>query len=106
MKMKFWTTLDRDEDGVWVAECHSTPGCVSQGVTREEALAHLREALILCLEVRDQHGMTPSIELDVSELSASELTLIEHRLAAHHVNRGSSLSVDEVIARLEARFPK
>ncbi|RYD26230.1 MAG: type II toxin-antitoxin system HicB family antitoxin, partial [Verrucomicrobiaceae bacterium] len=29
--MKFVTTLDRDEDGVWIVECPSIPGCVSQG---------------------------------------------------------------------------
>lgn len=50
--MKFVTTLDRDEDGVWVAECPSIPGCISQGKTREEALANIREAIALCLEVR------------------------------------------------------
>ena len=36
--MKFTITLDRDEDGVWIAECPSIPGCVSQGETKEEAL--------------------------------------------------------------------
>ena len=35
--MKFIITLDRDEDGVWVAECPSIPGCVSQGESRQEA---------------------------------------------------------------------
>lgn len=38
MPMKFVTTLERDEDGVWVAECPSIPGCVSQEETRDEAL--------------------------------------------------------------------
>ncbi len=43
--MKFVTTLDRDEDGVWIAECPSIPGCLSQGETREEVLANIREAI-------------------------------------------------------------
>jgi len=43
--MKFMTTLERDEDGVWVAECPSIPGCVSQGKSREEALDNIREAI-------------------------------------------------------------
>jgi predicted RNase H-like HicB family nuclease len=55
--MKFLTTLDRDEDGVWIAECPSIPGCVSQGATREEALANIREAVAVCLEVRAELGM-------------------------------------------------
>ena len=33
------------EDKFWVAECPSLPGCVSQGMTREEAIANIREAI-------------------------------------------------------------
>jgi predicted RNase H-like HicB family nuclease len=33
------------EDGFWVAECPSLPGCVSQGETRDEAIANIREAI-------------------------------------------------------------
>ena len=33
------------EDGYWVAECPSLPGCVSQGKTREEAITNAREAI-------------------------------------------------------------
>lgn len=33
------------EDGFWVAECPSLPGCVSQGATRQEAVANIREAI-------------------------------------------------------------
>ena len=33
------------EDGFWVAECPSLPGCVSQGTTRENAVANIREAI-------------------------------------------------------------
>jgi predicted RNase H-like HicB family nuclease len=33
------------EDGYWVAECPSLPGCVSQGETRAEAIASIREAI-------------------------------------------------------------
>ena len=33
------------EDGYWVAECPSLPGCVSQGQSREEAIANIREAI-------------------------------------------------------------
>lgn len=60
--MKFVTTLDRDEDGAWIAECPSIPGCVSQGGTREEALANIREAIAACLEVRADLGMPLTIE--------------------------------------------
>ena len=33
------------EDGFWVAECPSLPGCVSQGKTREEAVVNIKEAI-------------------------------------------------------------
>jgi predicted RNase H-like HicB family nuclease len=33
------------EDGYYVAECPSLPGCVSQGQTREEAILNIREAI-------------------------------------------------------------
>ena len=45
---KFLVTVDRDEDGVWVAECPAIPGCVSQGGTRGEAAESIREAIVLC----------------------------------------------------------
>ena len=55
--MKFLVTVDRDEDGVWVAECPAIPGCVSQGSTREEAVECISEAIVLCLEVRAERGL-------------------------------------------------
>ena len=33
------------EDGYWVVECPSLPGCISQGGTREEALENIKEAI-------------------------------------------------------------
>ena len=33
------------EDGYWVAECPSLPGCISQGTTRQEATANIRDAI-------------------------------------------------------------
>jgi predicted RNase H-like HicB family nuclease len=33
------------EDGYWVAECPSLPGCISQGLTKEEAIKNIREAI-------------------------------------------------------------
>lgn len=60
--MKFIVTLDRDEDGIWVAECPSIPGCVSQGQTRQEAVDNVREAIALCLEVRAEQGLPLTIE--------------------------------------------
>ena len=38
------------EDGYWVAECPSLPGCVSQGKTKEEAITNIKEAIQLYIE--------------------------------------------------------
>ena len=67
--MKFITTMDRDEDGVWIAECPAIPGCVSQGKTRDEALANIREAIAACLEVRAEHGLPLTVELQQVEVA-------------------------------------
>ncbi len=39
---------------MWVAECLSLPGCVSQGETRQEAIDHIREAIRLYIEVLEE----------------------------------------------------
>jgi predicted RNase H-like HicB family nuclease len=43
------------EDGYWVAECPSLPGCVSQGKTKEEAIENIKEAI---------HGYVAALEED------------------------------------------
>ena len=45
------------EDGFWVAECPSLPGCISQGETREEAVTNIREAIELYIEALDEDGI-------------------------------------------------
>lgn len=68
--MKFMTTIDRDEDGVWVVECPSIPGCISQGKTKDEALENVKEAIVLCLEVRAERGMPLTVETNQVEVLA------------------------------------
>jgi len=62
-------TLDRDEDGVWIAECPSIPGCVSQGKTKDEAQDNIKEAIELCLEVRAEKGLPLTIETKQVEVA-------------------------------------
>jgi len=64
--MKLLVTIFRDEDGVFVTECPSIPGCVSQGSTEEEALRNIGEAIQQCLEVRAECGMP--LTLDTREI--------------------------------------
>jgi predicted RNase H-like HicB family nuclease len=60
--MKLSVTIDRDEDGVWVVECPSIPGCVSQGKTKKQAIKNIEEAIALCLEVRAERGLPLTVE--------------------------------------------
>lgn len=53
------------EDGYWVAECPSLPGCLSQGKTREQALRNIREAIDLYVETLEDDGLpVPEEHLD------------------------------------------
>ena len=47
--MKFNVTIDRDEDGVWIVECSSIPGYISQGETKDQALANIPSSDALCV---------------------------------------------------------
>ncbi|MCU0833665.1 MAG: type II toxin-antitoxin system HicB family antitoxin [Chromatiaceae bacterium] len=68
--MKFNVTIDRDEDGVWVVECPAIPGCITQGQTKEEALANISDAIQACLKVRSELGMPLTIETRQIEVAA------------------------------------
>ncbi len=59
--MKFTITITRDEDGMFIAECASIPGCVSQGKTEEEAQKNIQDAIKQSLEVRAEKGMPLTI---------------------------------------------
>ena len=55
--MNFVVSIQQDEDGVYVADCPSIPGCVSQGKTEAEAEANIADAIRECLAVRAELGM-------------------------------------------------
>jgi predicted RNase H-like HicB family nuclease len=48
-----------EEDGIYIAKCLDIPGCVSEGTTREEALANIYDAITLCLEVIKEDRANP-----------------------------------------------
>ncbi len=45
------------EDGYWVAECPSLPGCISQGRSREEAIVNIREAIQGSVAALEEDGL-------------------------------------------------
>lgn len=70
--MKYRVIIQQDEDGVLVAEVPALPGCMSQGTTRVEALANIREAIEAYLESLKDHDepIPPSIDEEVVEVAA------------------------------------
>lgn len=53
--MKLRIALERDEDGMWVAECPILPGCLSRGNTSREALDHMNDTIEGYLTVPESH---------------------------------------------------
>ena len=45
------------EDGFWVAECPSLPGCISQGESKPAAIANIREAIDLYISALEDDGL-------------------------------------------------
>ena len=57
MKMlKLPVVITQDEDGFFLAEVPVLESCYSQGKTKEEALANIKEVIQLCLEHMSEEG--------------------------------------------------
>ena len=54
--LKFRVLVEADEDGVFVAECPTLPGCISQGETREAAVQNIKDAIAGYLASLEKHG--------------------------------------------------
>lgn len=69
--MRYRITIDQDEDGMYVAQCPSLPGCVSQGVTRTEAIKNIQDAMQGYLESLKKHHdpIPPSIDEEVVDIA-------------------------------------
>jgi predicted RNase H-like HicB family nuclease len=62
--MTYRITLMESEEG-WCVSCPALPGCHSQGATREEAIANIREAIQLWLEVQAEEDGIRRVEEDL-----------------------------------------
>lgn len=62
--MRLVVTLIPDpEDGGYTAECPQIPGCISQGATREEALANIQDAARQLLDFYAEEGWPLLVEV-------------------------------------------
>jgi predicted RNase H-like HicB family nuclease len=53
------------EDGWWVSECPSLPGCVSQGKTKEEAIENIKDAIrVYVAALEEDHLVVPLDNFD------------------------------------------
>lgn len=68
--MTFHIVIEKAEDGYFVVECPSLPGCISQGKTEQEALANIKEAILGWLwaedlkaveAIRERIGSAPTV---------------------------------------------
>jgi predicted RNase H-like HicB family nuclease len=71
LSMRYTVFLEQEADGGFVVTVPALPACVSQGDTREEALANIREAIQVYIEHLRERGEeipreadTASVELD------------------------------------------
>jgi antitoxin HicB len=69
--MKFRVIIEQDEDEIFVAHCPTLPGCISQGKTREEAQANIKEAIEGYLESLKKHDepIPPPITEEIIEVA-------------------------------------
>ena len=70
--MRYRVVIGQDEDGVYVVECPSLTGCISQGTTRSEALSNIRDAIEGYLASLEKHGeaVPPSIWEETVEVGS------------------------------------
>ena len=69
--MKFRIMIQPDEDGVFVAECPTLPGCISEGRTRAEAIRNIQDAISGYLASLRKHDepIPPSVTEELVEVA-------------------------------------
>lgn len=94
--MKFTVILAPEAQGGYSVICAAIPGCVSQGNSLEEALANIREAILLCLEVRKDEGLPLPIE--TPDVVAEEI----HVCLRDRADEGLPLTIETREVEVEA----
>lgn len=62
--MKLKVVLESSDEGGYTVYVPSLPGCISEGDTREQALANIKEAIELYMEpVDDDFALSPDTEI-------------------------------------------
>ena len=69
--MNYRILIEQDEDNIFVAECPSLPGCISQGKTRKEAIENIKDAISGYIQSLKKHNepVPPSIYEEIVEVA-------------------------------------
>jgi predicted RNase H-like HicB family nuclease len=69
--MKYRIFIEQDEDGIFVAECPALPGCISQGISRRDAVQNVTDAITGYLESLKKHNepIPPPIFEEIVEVA-------------------------------------
>ncbi len=94
--MKFTVVLSPEADSGYSVVCPAVPGCVSQGDSLDEALANVREAILLCLEVRQEKGEIAPVE--TPEIVAEEV----RACLKDRAEEGLPLTIETRVVEVEA----
>jgi predicted RNase H-like HicB family nuclease len=82
--VKYRIIIEQDEDGMYIAECPTLPGCISQGKTREEALVDIKDAVKKLLEklAKANKPILSSISQDLTFIYGLFIIMLDytHRL--------------------------
>ena len=63
MKKEFTIVIEQDEDGFFVADCPDLAGCHTQGLTLEEAISNIRDAIKLHLKIlKEERQEIPKVK--------------------------------------------
>jgi predicted RNase H-like HicB family nuclease len=75
MIMKYTVVLEPQEEGGFTVQCVEIPGAISQGETREEALANIKEAIELVLEVqwKELHRQRSTARHEISKVDVADV---------------------------------
>ena len=70
--MQYRILIQQDEDGIFVAESPSLPGCISQGKTRDKAIENIKDAIKGYLKSLKKHNepIPPQIYEEVIQVNA------------------------------------
>ena len=60
---QFPVVIEQDEDGFFVADCPDLAGCHTQGLTLEEAISNIRDAIKLHLKIlKEERQEIPKVK--------------------------------------------